>query len=103
MKNISLYLEHEVNEDLLPHREKTANRFFCHICSKASAMSNALISSLSWNLRNSFPPCPVMYTNMFDLSSVRSRLERGTEGSTRPIDRQLAIRVVKHTIFYVPV
>jgi hypothetical protein len=85
MKKISLYLA--ANIETLSHRQVSyeTDLFFCHICSKASAMSNALISSLSWNLRNSLPPCPVMYTNMFDRSSVRRRLERGTEDSTRPL------------------
>jgi len=63
------------------------HRFFWYICSNASAMSNALISSLSWNLRDSFPPWPVMYTKMLERTSVRRRFERGTEAYTLPVGR----------------
>jgi hypothetical protein len=76
------------------------HRFFWYICSKASAISNALISSLSWNFRNSLPPCPVMYTKTFDRSSVRSLLERGTEGSTRPVQKlndAILIQIERYT------
>jgi hypothetical protein len=83
MKKISLYLR-AISDECPKCIMSVAYRFFCHICSKASAISKALISSLSWNLRNSFPPCPVMYTNTFDRSSVKSRFERGTDSSTRP-------------------
>lgn len=36
-----------------------SNLCFCHICSMASANSWLVTSSLSWNLRNPSPPCPV--------------------------------------------
>ena len=35
---------------------KDTNLLFCHICSKASAISTLVISSASWNLRKPSPP-----------------------------------------------
>ncbi len=52
---VSLTANANLSSDTGGNKLKT-NRFFCHICSSASATSNALISSLSWNFRNSFPP-----------------------------------------------
>lgn len=62
MKRISLYLP--VDHQPFPLEATTpiptTHLPFAHMPPKASAISNAEISSLSWNLRNSSPPCPVM-------------------------------------------
>ena len=46
------------------------------------------------------PPCPVMKMKTFERSSVRSRFERGTDGSTRPARTPDIAPTAQHTDAY---
>jgi hypothetical protein len=58
--------------------------FLC-ISSNACAKSSAAISSESWNLRNSSPPWPVMYSSTLDSLVLGSVCDGGTPGGCRPV------------------
>lgn len=65
---------------------KSYSLHLCWMCIwfRASARSWDVISSQSWNFRNSFPPWPVMNNRTWESASVNNLFERGVHGNWRP-------------------